>query len=483
MTDLKKTSTPKSPDIEGLKHFAASVDREPPFRFAGREDELRIFQRNLNGLWKRWREGDPGEQAPWMGQTFLFQGAPGAGKTAMLERLGLAQARTPEIDLQENLPPETPVRVCALEKGDMKNMAFLKRRIARTFFPGLNKDKELDGKEISSGGGGAGFNLGPLTIQWMAGKSKEVPAEVWEDIEDNIRDFPWGHRPVLVKFDEVQNLAEDASDALDWLHKGEHGLPIIPIFGGLAWAEDRLDELMLSRLSDGRVYTLDRLSEAECGQILDAFYKRFRVSGVAEAGEQWKVLLYERSQGWPQHFHVGMKALAGGLARAGGNLAEAMKTEREAILEDEEKRRYQYYDRRTRSSRLHGKEILAATAIRHIPPGTSILKDDLADIVEDIHKTAGSPPSRSLRLPGGLSEDEFVKDMIKSGILHEYRPVSKSGNPMPIHVRVPIPSFRKYLLEVLKEWESLQNHPRKAVAAPSSDDSGSSPESLLEPGM
>ena len=481
MTDLKKNSTPKSPDIEGLKHFAASVDREPPFRFAGREDELRIFQRNLNGLWKRWREGDPGEQAPWMGQTFLFQGAPGAGKTAMLERLGLAQAKTPECDLQENLPPETPVRVCALEKGDMKNMAFLKRRIARTFFPFDEKDKELDGKEISRKSGGAGFNLGPLTIQWIKGTSKEVPAAVWADITGSIRNFPWGHEPVLVKFDEVQNLAEDASDALDWLHKGEHGLPIIPIFGGLAWAEDRLDELMLSRLSDGRVYTLDRLSEAECGQILDAFYKRFRVSGVAEAGEQWKVLLYERSQGWPQHFHVGMKALAGGLARAGGNLAEAMKTEREAILEDEEKRRYQYYDRRTRSSRLHGKEILAALAIDICKPDEGLLPSVLARAVRDASKRAEDPLSE-YALPEGTGPLQFVKDMVKSGILHEYRPVSKSGNPMPIHVRVPIPSFRTYLLEVLKEWESLQNHPGKA-AAPSSDDSGSSPDSMLGPGM
>ena len=482
MTDLKKTSTPKSPDIEGLKHFAASVDREPPFRFAGRTDELDVFQLALDDLWERWRTGKPGKQAPWMGQTFLFQGAPGAGKTAMLEQLGLAQASTPEVDLQENLPPKTPVRVCDLDPEDLECPAEMKRKIARTFFPGLDKDKELDGRETSGKSGGAGFNLGPLTIQWITGKSKELPASVWEDIEDNIRNLPWGHEPVLVMVDEVQNLSDLARYGLNWLHKGKHGLPVIPVFGGLAWAEDRLDELLLSRLSDGRVYTLDRLSEAECGQILDAFYKRFRVSGVAEAGEQWKALLCERSHGWPQHFHVGMKALAGGLARAGGNLAEAMKTEREAILEDEEKRRYQYYDRRTRSSRLHGKEILAATAIRHIPSETSILKDDLADIVEDIHKTAGSPPSRSLRLPGSLSEDEFVKDMIKSGILHEYRPVSESGKSMPIHVRVPIPSFRTYLLEVLKEWESLQNHSGKA-AAPSSDDSESSAASLLGLGM
>ena len=481
MTKKKKTSASKSPDIEGLKRFAVSVDRASPFKFAGRTDELEVFYLNLDRLWESWREGDPGEQASWPGEIFLFQGAPGAGKTAMLDRLGFAKAKTPECDLKEHLPPKTPVRVYDLNLEDMECPAEMKRKIARTFFPELDKDKELDGKKTSRKGGGAGFNLGPLTIQWITGTSKELPAAVWEDIEDNIRNFPWGHEPVLVMVDEVQNLGDLAKYSLNWLHKGKHGLPIIPIFGGLAWAEDRLDELLLSRLSDDRVFTLDVLSEAECGQIVDAFYKRFRVSGVAEAGEQWKALLYERSQGWPQHLYVGMKALAKGLARVEGNLAKAMKTERKAILEDEEKRRYQYYGRRAKSSRLHGKEILAALAIEICKPDEGLLPSALARVVRDASKQAEDELSE-YALPEGMNGLQFVKDMVRAGILHEYRPVSESGNPMPIHVRVPIPSFRTYLLQVLKEWESLQNQPRKATA-PSSNDSESPAASLPVPGM
>ena len=365
----------KVPDIESLEIFAFSSDRATPPRFVGRTDELKVFQLTLNGLWKMWREAKPGEQVPWMGETFLFQGAPGAGKTAMLGRLGLAQANTPEVDLQENLLPKTPVRVCALEKGDMKNMAFLKRRIARTFFPGMNKDKELDGKEISSKGGGAGFNLGPLTIQWMAGKS---------------------------------------------LH---------------------------------RVYTLKKLSEKDCMEAVQAFFDKYKVIGDKAQRNKWGQLIAEDCMGWPQHLHAGMQGLAEALVLAKGVLAD---TDREFARKRGRARRNQYYNQRLGSPRLKSRRYLATAAVERLTcADMDMTVAELGDEVEDIHTQAVSAKIARLRLPAGMSGEEFAETMLQAGLLHEHEETAE--------LNVPIPCFTDYMIDFLEKWRRKNPHIRTII--------------------
>ena len=467
----KSSDMVKVPDIEGLEIFAFSSDRATPPRFVGRTDELKVFQLTLNGLWKMWRTGKPGEQVSWMGETFLFQGAPGAGKTAMLGRLEFAQAKTPECDLQEHLPPKTPVRVCDLDLEDLKCSADMKRKIARTFFPLDEKDKELDGKEISSKGGGAGFNPGPLTIQWMAGKSKEVPASVWDDIKDNIRDFPWGHEPVLVMADEVQNLGEEASDALDWLHKGKHGLPIIPVFGGLAWSAKRLDELGISRKSLHRVYTLKKLSGKDCMEAVQAFFDKYKVIGDKAQRNKWAQLIAEDCMGWPQHLHAGMQGLAEALVLAKGLLAD---TDREFARKRARARRNQYYNQRLGSPRLKSRRYLATAAVERLTcADMDMTVAELGDEVEDIHTQAVSAKIARLRLPAGMSGEEFAETMLQAGLLHEHEETAE--------LNVPIPCFTDYMINFLEKWRKKNPH-IKTITNPSAEEQNRS-QTGLEPGM
>ena len=445
------------PDIEGLLDFAVSVDRASPLKFVGRVKELGVFRRNLNSLWKKWTDAKKGEQPFWLGETFLFQGAPGAGKTAVLNHLKKEKVKIPIGDRQANLYGDAEVRVCKLDLEDLENTTEMKRKIARTFFPFDEKDKELAGKKTSRKGSGAGITLGPIHIKWIRGEINELPASVWEDITSEVRNNPDGHCPVLVMVDEAQNLDDEASEALDFLHQGNHGLPIIPVFGGLAWAVDRLGELGVSRASLKRIYTLGRLSKEECMETAPAFFDEFGVIGTEEKREEWAEMIADECMGWPQHLHAGYQALAEAIAEAKGLLADTDKT---TAKEGGKAGRNEYYTERLRSSKLRGADILIAMAVKDCMPGTRPTASSLARVIRDASKKAEMEDELSDdALPEGMTAPGLVDAMIKAGILHEYRPISKkTGRPGIQRVEVPIPSFRDFLLDVLKDWENPAPH-------------------------
>ena len=443
--DGKPASQTPVPDIEGLLDFAISVDRASPLKFVGREDELKVFRRNLNSLWKKWTDAKNGDQPFWLGETFLFQGAPGAGKTAMLNLLKKEKIKIPIGDPSANLHYKAPVRVCMLERGDLKNMVDTKRKIARAFFPLEEKDKELAGMKITRKGG-LKLGLMDITIEWIGGTSKEIPATVWEDITSEVRNNPDGHCPVLVMVDEAQNLDDEASEALDFLHQGNHGLPIIPVFGGLAWAVDRLDQLGVSRASLKRVYNLGRLSKEECMEAVLAFFDKFGVIGTEEEREEWAEMIADECMGWPQHLHAGFYGLAEAIAEAKGILANTDKT---TAKEDGKAGRNEYYERRIRSFEIKFDDVrfLAAALAVYMEkkesgrPSTMRLARAIDTGV--IRNVALNWPGMNLNeddpdlaLPEGKTGKELVDAMLHSGLLHK----EKGGV-----LEVPIPCFVDYL--------------------------------------
>ncbi len=426
------------PDLRGLREFSESTDREAPVAFVGREEQIGALKRDLETRFRQWQgwEG-PGFPSAWEGATWLFQGAPGAGKTALLRQLKSLKARVPVGD--GAVSGDVRVGACLPEEGDLKDPESLKRKIARAFFPEDEKDKELAGRESSRKGGRWSFSIGPVHFGVSAGKSQDKPSMVWEDVAEEIKRNRRMHTCVLLLVDEAQALGDRARESLMWLHEGTHGLPIVPVFGGLAWTKDRLGELGISRLSGGRVHILEALSEDECREAVRAFFRKFRVAGVAEEGEKWEGLIARRSQGWPQHLHVGLQALARGLVKeeVDGDLKQ---TGGKAVLQDEAERRKRYYQDRLGSAFLKSKRYLAAAAVAcldEFPEGAT--RSRMAGAVQKISDRAGGAGAHNdLALPKGMDAAGFVDGMMKSGILHE------DGDG---YLSVPIPSFRDFLIE------------------------------------
>ena len=74
---FRKRRTPATPDIEGLRIFSEKGDRSPAPAFVGRESVLA----GVEGTVRRVARGDA------QGGIRLIYGAPGAGKSALLEEL------------------------------------------------------------------------------------------------------------------------------------------------------------------------------------------------------------------------------------------------------------------------------------------------------------------------------------------------------------------------------------------------------------
>ena len=79
-------------------------------------------------------------------------------------------------------------------------------------------------------------------------------------------------------------------------------------------------EVGLSRLEIDAVRSLGGLSPGEACEAVEAMLATYRVDRTGTV-ENWPALLAERSDGWPQHLHNGMRALATELARVEGKMA------------------------------------------------------------------------------------------------------------------------------------------------------------------
>ncbi len=448
---MAKSSTSRDakaqiPDLGGLKEFSESTDRETPVAFVGREEQIGALKRDLEARFRQ-RQGweGPGFPPAWEGATWLFQGAPGAGKTALLRRL-------------KNLKVNgRAVRVCLIDdEADLYNDFRMKRKIAEAFVPGsaakmLGTDTTQTGKGAKVGGGVSGFGARlEGSADASKGKSEQRAGLTWENFAN--KEKSQSSSPLLLLFDEAQAPEDQAGPQLRWLHKGEHGLPIIPVFGGLAWTKERFGELGISRFSGGRVHTLEALAEDDCKEVVRAFFEKFRVVGSPQQREEWAETIARECRGWPQHLHAGMQGLAEALVEAGGVLE---KTDRPTALKGGADRRQEYYEARISSfeSGFHEVRFLAAASVAYMNRdssgqldsvllGSAIDRGHVRRLALDWPKMNLEEADPRLMLPEGVAGKELVRAMIDAGMLH------KGVNGV---LHVPIPSFADYLCSKL-DW-------------------------------
>ena len=404
---FRKQRTPATPDIEGLRIFSEKGDRSPAPAFVGRESVLA----GVEGTVRRVARGDA------QGGIRLIYGAPGAGKSALLEEL----ARRWRAREASDAP--IPLFVSA---DDFAEPALVAEAILDTLNPGATPFSASSRRTAWSAR--AGF----LSRRVETETSRDSPlAEVsggrrnpWAMLREFAPSQDWPG-PMILLIDEAQGMTGDMSNGenslLKALHEGRHGFPLTAVMSGLSDTHQVLRELGVSRLSEGAAHALGPLSGSECREAVAALLDRHRVKGGAEDSAEWAGAISERCNGWPQHLHNYLAGTARSLIDAGGDLARA---ELDAALEHGDRARVNYYNARLAGlAPAHG---AIRSILSRIPDGGLLTGEVMA------------MTQRTATETGFDNGPQFYKALLHAGVLHE-------DGALMCHC--PIPSFRRHILD------------------------------------
>ena len=406
--DFERQPPPPPPPIEEwLDHSDRADNRREPF-FAGREDEYALFARGARLL----RSGNVG------GEAIIFQGAPGAGKSALMQEcIEAVRARSTNEQpwVPQSLGVHTLANPDALCRLLLRELRREQLRLAdRGAHPRMEKWRarlQEAWDELSARGGSAGgVRVGP-----------RPPGEmVAEDAFDAIVDAFEGVCVVLF-IDEAQNVPADAQPALDLLSRGQTGIDLLPVFFGLGHAADALSqEGRMSRPPADHVVEMGALPDADVRESLAMAFDAYSVHG--RDCSRWLDGLAALSQGWPQHLNRVAKATARGLQPHGmdvdkGDLASALAAGETAKRE--------YYARRLNG--LDARELRPYAALgAHVAGGRGVF--DVDDVAEVLTKAgcARADPAAWLR--------EALRRGVVAAVPHE-----------PGRLQVPVPSLATYM--------------------------------------
>ncbi len=403
------------PDIDGLKIFASPIltkDRGwSPF-FSGRHQEIENVELGVEGVMTRFQSG---ERMPASDETWLFQGPPGVGKSALLAKL---EERW-NVKKGEAAPIAVPIRA-----DHVFSQANLVAKIADALAIANNDAEASDklerivsidhGSTISAG---AEFSEGQSVVR----NSREL---TWETL---ITLFPrknW-RRPVVLLLDEAQSLSRwEGPSEISKLHQGIHSLPIIPIFAGLSDSFEVLRDHDISRMARRRRVTLWALEQSEAEEAVKSMLDAFRVGGSNH--EDWMYRIAEESGGWPQHLQTGMQALAKVVAENHGMLGPLEGDFADAVSEISVRYRNESYEGRFDDDLAGCFGLLHAVLDAARPPGKS-----LATLKGIISSHANDSKEDEYQLPEMLDASMLLNRMIKRGFLQLSMPGRRYICPIP----------------------------------------------------
>ena len=414
---MNPESFPLPPPVEPLPlaTWLRRTDRAESGReafFRGREAEYTVFREAVISL----GEGMVG------GGTMVFQGAPGAGKSALMAECLEAVRRhstpaEPWVAMTLNPGslrfPERVVRglvqAAQTESERLRAQASgtLARRLGLWWEKGKQLLQELPDRDLSIGG---------------VGGSKREPERSAEGLFEHAAPWLGGFR-IVVCVDEAQNVpvAESTKEVLDCLHRDPQGIPLVAAFFGLSDTRAMLRRGGVSRLADERIVTLEPLAESEAAEALERVFAAYGFPGTAAERAQWIEQLAALSQGWPQHLNrVAVAAMRVLQDHKTGELGEAALTEARARGRERMER---YYAARLEAGSAEPevyRQLAEAAAERDGLLSTPVL-DALTEAARQ-----------------GEPLDAFLTDALHAGLL---APVQ---NP-PKYYRIPIPSLGDYL--------------------------------------
>ena len=354
-------------------------DRGPAKYFHGRRKVLNDFSNLLQYA----------SNKSW-GTTFLVQGAPGVGKSALLHECG-KHARAQEWQVVK-------VGVESLWKP-YKLLDSL----------GLTDKYKLSEKSMQFG----------LKNLFRRGYKSTRPEPTVESI---LKD---GQQPLLLILDEAQALGDKdvppsqhkttAIHVLEFIHNGELGRPVILLAAGLGGAKRGFGELEIPRFAANCFVELGALDKgSERAVIRDWIKKEGGAKGDPAA---WIDAIAQETHGWPQHIQS-YANLAADQLKAYGRIMES--DQLNAVLEAGRESRTEYYKERV----------------------DGFFGDEIQCLVNSIPDNPSGPPASRIDIMSSLTKkygDRETKDLfdrfIRKGILE------KSGAGLV----VPIPSMHAWM--------------------------------------
>ena len=276
------------PDLDAPQDYAERSDRQRALFFVGRESEIAVVERHCARALRSIRVDEV-----FAGATILFQGAPGAGKSALLAEL---RRRWTAWDAPVDAP--RPVLI-------PWNMLWSEEDVTRAILQAVVPKLEAETRQVRSRDVSGRAGLPVLGGEVRTGSSISPAAMTFDRLAMALSTVSW-RRPLCLMVDEIQNVDPAASNVLSQLHLGEHRLPIVPVFAGLGSSAETLQRCGLPRLSAGSVRDIGALAPAEAREAVERMLGAYRVD-PRHSDRDWPGWLAEISEGWPQHLHNGMR--------------------------------------------------------------------------------------------------------------------------------------------------------------------------------
>ncbi len=356
-------------------------DRGPSIYFHGRKRTIGNFDELIQDSMKKRK-----------GSTFLIQGAPGAGKTALLEEMALDAL-------------EKRWGVVEINFDDLYNPVHMTQTLGKPYVSSKQTSIKADLKL-----------LGIEHLEEVAGAASV--SHVLEKMNPR--------RGLLLILDEAQHVGDfenipdkkiQVTSTLKRIHNGKFPYPVILLAAGLGQTEEAFRLHGVSRFKGGcfvELGALDKVAES-------AVIKDWLIKGGGAKGDPgpWMDEIARKTHGWPQH----ITAYGDAAAKQIQNDHGAMTTEGLDIMNQVgEKRREAYYKQRAKG--ISGKErCILAKLIQNIPSEKGIDKQDIDSILLQEY----DDPDKA---------NSLFKRAVERGILHSQDEV----------YNIPIPSMRGWLI-------------------------------------
>ena len=409
MTQEKKEVSAK------LERWENVGERGPPVAFVGRKAEINRAIAQLAAWEPGW--------AP--GRTVVAQGAPGAGKTALLHEIG---RRLPTVvPNATSLYLPTPWNDAAVPEvlGELATeMMHVPSDALRT----------TRSSETAAG-------LRALATARHAESQSMSPPEVdtWSAFRRQFKPLANRARPTLLLVDEIQRIGggEATKDLLYHLHD-QTTFPIVLVCGGLSTSSAHLRRLGLSRVADANVLRIDALTPAETEHCLDESLRMMAEDvGIDGHPDHWARRLAPATHGWPQHVTCHVRTAAASLRASGrlafdnGNLASTLALA-EAAMRD-------YYEQRLETSESHAMLVFAVhESIRQKPLRRTEAVAVVASVRPLLEPEDGDEHDRNFQHPR-----DCVQRMLRAGV------IAYAGATTTSPLSIPIPSMAMHVAGTL----------------------------------
>ena len=306
----------------------AETDHPNPL-FAGREKVMRSTLLSLDRLIAAKR--------PMPNLTTVVYGAPGAGKSEILEQLRARVAK---------MATDAPVIAMDAGSAELTRASAFASTLARIAPEAVSRTRggRRTRWDLEVGVESIRAKFRREVDNTVASSRSEI--ERLNNLADNLHEYG-GDPPVIVMLiDEAQgelnDVARTPGNFVMPMHVGKIRLKVLPVCAGLGNTLDALRECGVTRLASGRRHSVGRLRESAARTAAAEALHALAGQGHDILG-RWADKTVEVTQGWPMHMSHVFKAAA---ARARPERWALDDDGFKAALRDAEQERVRYYDDR-----------------------------------------------------------------------------------------------------------------------------------------